>query len=65
VGARFFSIEDSSDVHRLREAETGRTLVVGTYASLLDEAPAYTRTFYHNPHVNRMWPKVTVYVYDH
>ena len=65
VGARFFSIEDSSDVHRLREAETGRTLVVGTYASLLDEAPTRTRTFYHNPHVNRMWPKVTVYVYDH
>ena len=65
VGARFFSIEDSSDVRRLREAETGRTLVVGTYASLLDEAPTRTRTFYHNPHVNRMWPKVTVYVYDH
>ncbi len=65
VGARFFSIEDSSDVRRLREAETGRTLVVGTYAPLLDEAPAHTRTFYHNPHVNRMWPKVTVYVYDH
>ena len=65
VGARFLSIEDSSDVRRLREAETGRTLVVGTYASLLDRAPARTRTFYHNPHVNRMWPKVTVYVYDH
>ncbi len=65
VGARFFSIEDSSDVRRLQEAETGRTLVVGTYASLLDEAPTRTRTFYHNPHVNRMWPKVTVYVYDH
>ncbi len=65
VGARFFSIEDSSDVRRLQEAETGRTLVVGTYAPLLDEAPTRTRTFYHNPHVNRMWPKVTVYVYDH
>ncbi len=65
VEARFLSIEDSSDVRRLRETETGRTLVVGTYASLLDEAPTRTRTFYHNPHVNRMWPKVTVYVYDH
>ncbi len=65
VEARFLSIEDSSDVRRLREAETGRTLVVGTYASLLDRAPTRTRTFYHNPHVNRMWPKVTVYVYDH
>ncbi|WP_263818306.1 hypothetical protein [Salinibacter sp.] len=52
-------------MRRLREAEAGRTLVVGTYASLLDRAPARTRTFYHNPHVNRMWPKVTVYVYDH
>jgi len=65
VEARFLSIKDSSDVRRLRETETGRTLVVGTYASLLDQAPTRTRTFYHNPHVNRMWPKVTVYVYDH
>jgi hypothetical protein len=65
VEARFLSIEDSSDVRRLREAETGRTLVVGTYASLLDRSPTRTRTFYHNPHVNRMWPEVTVYVYEY
>jgi len=65
VGARFLSIEDSSDVHRLRRAKAGRTLVVGTYASLLDRSPTRTRTFYHNPHVNRMWPEVTVYVYEH
>lgn len=65
VDARFLSIEDSSDVRRLRRAETGRTLVVGTYASLLDRSPTRTRTFYHNPHVNRMWPEVTVYVYEY
>ena len=64
VGARYLSIEDSSDVRRLRTADTGTTLVVGTYASLLDRAPTRTKTFYHNPHVNRMWPKVTVYVYE-
>lgn len=64
VDARFLSIEDSSEVRRLQEAEAGRTLVVGTYASLLDRSPSNTRTFYHNPHVNRMWPKVTVYVYN-
>jgi len=65
VDARTLSVEDSSDVRRLREAETGRTLVVGTYASLLDRSPTRTRTFYHNPHVNRMWPEVTVYVYEY
>ena len=65
VDARFLSVEDSSDVRRLRAAETGRTLVVGTYASLLDRSPTRTHTFYHNPHVNRMWPEVTVYVYEH
>ncbi|MFB6230182.1 MAG: hypothetical protein ABEL04_03410 [Salinibacter sp.] len=65
VDARFLSIEDSTDVRRLRHAEQGRTLVVGTYASLLNRPPTRTRTFYHNPHVNRMWPKVTVYVYEH
>jgi hypothetical protein len=65
VEAQFLSIEDSSDVRRLRRAKAGRTLVVGTYASLLDRSPTRTRTFYHNPHVNRMWPEVTVYVYEH
>ena len=65
MDAQFLSIEDSSDVRRLREAETGRTLVVGTYTSLLARSPTRTRTFYHNPHVNRMWPKVTVYVYEY
>ncbi|MFB6277907.1 MAG: hypothetical protein ABEK75_00215 [Salinibacter sp.] len=65
VDARVLSIEDSSDVRRLRGAETGRTLVVGTYASLLERSPTRTRTFYHNPHVNRMWPEVTVYVYEY
>jgi hypothetical protein len=65
VDARFLSIEDSSDVRRLRRADAGRTLVIGTYAPLLNRPPTRTRTFYHNPHVNRMWPKVTVYVYEH
>ena len=65
VEARYLSIEDSSDVRRLRTADTGTTLVVGTYASLLDREPTRTKTFYHNPHVNRMWPEVTVYVYEH
>jgi hypothetical protein len=65
VDVQFLSIEDSSDVRQLRRADTGRTLVVGTYASLLKASPDSVRRFYHNPHVNRMWPKVTVYVYDH
>ena len=65
VDARYFSVEDSADVRRLRRADTGRTLVVGTYSSLLDRTPTATRRFYHNPHVNRMWPEVTVYAYDH
>jgi len=65
VDAQFLSVEDSTDVRRLRTAGSGRTLVVGTYASLLPAPPTHTRTFYHNPHVNRMWPEVTVYVYEH
>jgi len=65
VEARYLSVDDSADVRRLRRAERGRTLVVGTYAALLDREPTATRRFYHNPYVNRMWPEVTVYVYDH
>jgi hypothetical protein len=65
VDARYFSVEDSADVRRLRRADTGTTLVVGTYASLLDRPPARVRRFFHNPHVNRMWSEVTVSVYEH
>ena len=65
VDARFLSVDDSTDVQRLQTAATGRTLVVGTYGSLFDRPPDRVRTFYHNPFVNRMWPDVRVYVYDH
>jgi len=65
VEARYLSVDDSADVRRLRRAKRGRTLVVGTYAALLDRAPTARRRFYHNPYVNRMWPEVTVYVYDY
>ncbi|MFP4227311.1 MAG: hypothetical protein ACLFTE_00620 [Salinivenus sp.] len=65
VDAQFFSVRDSSDLRRLRRTTTGRTLVVGTDPSLLDRSPTRVHTFYHNPYVNRMWPKVNVYVYDH
>ena len=65
VDARFLSIEDSTDVRQLRQAQTGRTFVIGTYASLLEARPDSLHRFYHNPHVNRMWPEVTVSVYEH
>ena len=67
VDARYLSVEDSADVRELRrsDAPDRKTLVVGTYASVLKRRPDSVRTFYHNPFVNRMWPEVTVYVYDH
>jgi hypothetical protein len=65
VEARFLSVEDASAVRRARRAETGRTIVVGTYAAFPDRTPIRTRRFYHNPHVNRMWSEVTVSVYEH
>lgn len=66
VEAELLSIEDSTDVRRLRRPETfaGRTLIIGRYASVQPSSPDTVRTFYHNPYVNRMWPEVTVYVYD-
>jgi len=65
VEARFLSVEDAGAVRRARRAETGRTIVVGTYAAFPDRTPTRTRRFYHNPHVNRMWSEVTVSVYEH
>jgi hypothetical protein len=66
VDARYLSVEDAADVRRLRrpDAPDRKTLVVGTYASVLKRRPDSVRTFYHNPFVNRMWPEVTVYVYN-
>jgi len=65
VEAHYVSVEDSSAVRRVRAASTGQTIVVGTYAALLDRPPTRVRRFYHNPFVNRMWPEVAVFVYDH
>ena len=65
VDARFISVDDSTDVRRLQRADAGQTLVIGTYPSLFDRPPERVRRFYHNPYVNRMWPEVTVSVYDH
>lgn len=66
VDAEFLSIEDSTDVQRLERPETfaGRTLIIGRYPSVQPSSPDTVRTFYHNPYVNRMWPEVTVSVYD-
>lgn len=66
VKAHYLSVEDSTDLKRLRRPPAdGQTLVIGTYASVLEAPPDHVHTFYHNPYVNRMWPEVTVYVYDH
>jgi len=66
VDARYVSVEDSARVRDLRspDAPARTTYVVGTYSSLLERPADTAHTFYHNPFVNRMWPEVTVYVYD-
>jgi hypothetical protein len=65
VEAQYVSVKDSSAVQRLRHADAGQTLVVGTYTDLLPQPPDSVRRFYHNPFVNRMWPDVTVFIYEH
>jgi uncharacterized SAM-binding protein YcdF (DUF218 family) len=65
VDAAYHSVENPAAVRRLRRTEAGTTLVVGTYSSLFDRPPTRTKRFYHNPHVNRMWSEVSIYVYEH
>ena len=65
VDAQFLSVEDSEDVRQVRRAGAGQTIVVGTYSALPTLSPLQTKRFYHNPHVNRMWPNVPVYIYEH
>jgi hypothetical protein len=65
VDAQFLSVEDADHLRQVRRADTGQTIVVGTYSVLSKFSPTRTKRFYHNPHVNRMWPKVAVSIYEH
>jgi hypothetical protein len=62
IDAKYISIADTSAV-RQAVHHAQKTLVIGTYPGLIDEAPDRDSTFYHNPFVNRMWPDITVRVY--
>ncbi len=65
VDAQFLSVEAPGDRRQVRHADTGRTIVVGSYSAFPELSPTQTKRFFHNPHVNRMWPRVTVSIYEH
>lgn len=63
VDAEFVSIGDSD---ALRELVADRdALIVAVGGDYLEGMQASrSRTFYHNPYVNRMWPVIEVHVYE-
>lgn len=65
VEAEYLSLRDSTE--RLRASDMldrGTTVVVGRNAPPRWPEPARADTFYHNPYVNRMWPRIAVYLYQ-
>ncbi|WP_143815298.1 hypothetical protein [Longibacter salinarum] len=64
IDARYISVVDTAAVRRAMTADSGASIVVGTYPGLVDQPESRTRTFYHNPFVNRMWSDITVRMYE-
>ena len=60
--AVYIPIRDEKDLHALDSFDdTAELVVIGS--PLQDRVPKVTKTFYHNPYVNRMWSELTVYEY--
>ena len=65
VCAEFVSIEDSSEIERFSESydDNKQSFMIGGYQSLLGDTfiSKADTTFYHNPYMNQMCPKIEVY----
>ena len=60
--AVYMPIRDQGDLDGLDAlGDTAELVVIGS--PLQDRVPKATKTFYHNPYVNRMWSELTVYEY--
>ena len=60
--AVYMPIRDQGDLEALDALDdTAELVVIGS--PLQDRVPKATKTFYHNPYVNRMWSELTVYEY--
>ncbi len=60
--AVYIPVRDQGDLYALNTLDdTAELVVIGS--PLQDRVPQATKTFYHNPYVNRMWSELTVYEY--
>ena len=60
ITANYITIEDETDLLLLDDIKTG-FVVIGS--PLPSRVAKDTKTFYHNPYVNRMWSELSVYEY--
>ncbi len=64
VSASFLSVHDPGDRKRLGQMpQNARLITIGDYRSLTHRTPRKEQVFYHNPFVNRIWPRVMVHDY--
>jgi hypothetical protein len=62
VRARFIAVDGDAVTDSLRGMGLGaRVMSVGDYRSKIARPVSSTHRFYHNPHVNRIWPRIEVY----
>ena len=61
IEAEYLPVESAADLEGLEQLAGGNLFSIGSPLPGLQ--PHSARTFYHNPHVNRMWPEITLYEY--
>ena len=61
IRAVYIAADDPGAAARIRARSGSRIVSVGNYRRLIGRQAGRTRTFYHNPFVNRMWSEITVY----
>jgi len=63
--ANFINIEDSLQIENFNHQNdiNKSVIMIGDYQSLLGDQYSSIKdtTFYHNPYMNQMWPKIDVY----
>ena len=63
--ASFINIEESAQIENFinQDDSTESAIMIGDYHSLLGDQYSVIKdtTFFHNPYMNQMWPKIGVY----
>ena len=63
VQSDFINVEDEGQISRLNSSEKEEALIIGNFQGLFENNYSIKTetTYFHNPYVNRMWPRIDTY----